>query len=90
MIADTNGRGTTVVVRDVTGTEANVQGLTPGALYTFSVTAENAVSSQDIDITARTTNTLATTGEGGEGEKLVSIFASAWLVVHCHHREGGY
>ena len=43
IISDTNGGGTTVEIRDVSGTEANVQGLTPGALYTFSVTSENAV-----------------------------------------------
>ena len=66
-ISDTNGGGSTVEIRDVTGTEANVQGLTPGALYTFSVTAENAVSSQDSDITGRSTNATATTEEGGEG-----------------------
>ena len=65
-ISDTNGGGTTVRVSDVMGTEGQVEGLTPGVLvYTFSVTAENAVSSQDIDINARTTNTTATTEEGG-------------------------
>ena len=65
-ISDTNGGGTTVRVRDVTGTEGQVEGLTPGVLvYTFSVTSENAVSFQDIDINARTTNTTATTEEGG-------------------------
>ena len=85
IISDTNGGGTAVEIRDVTGTEANVQGLTPGALYTFSVTSENAVSSQDNDINSRTANTLAITREGGEGEKLMSVFASAWLVIHCHH-----
>ena len=85
IISDINGGGTTVEVSDVSGTEANVQGLTPGALYTFSVTSENAVSSQDNDINSRTANTLAITREGGEGEKLMSVFASAWLVIHCHH-----
>ena len=65
-ISDTNGEGTTVRVRDVTGTEANVQGLTPGALYTFSVTSENAVSFQDSDITGRTTIAIAITEEGGK------------------------
>ena len=40
--------------------------LTPGAKYTFSVTAENAVSSQDIDITGRTVNIFIATEEGGK------------------------
>ena len=65
-ISDTNGGGTTVRVRDVIGTESNVQGLTSGALYTFSITTENAVSFQDSDVTGRTTNATATTEEGGE------------------------
>ena len=43
-----------------------MEGLTPGALYTFSVTAENAVSSQDSDVTGRTTNIFITTEEGGK------------------------
>ena len=67
--------GTTVEVRDVTGTEANVQGLTPGALYTFSVTSENAVSSQDIDITGRSTNATATTEEGGKAAHECKLMA---------------
>ena len=46
-------------------TETVVMGLTPGADYTFSVTAENAVSSQDMSITDRTVNISATTEEGG-------------------------
>ena len=49
----------------MTGTEANVTGLTPGARYTFSVTAENAVSSQDTNINDRTAIATATTEEGG-------------------------
>ena len=64
-ISDINGGGTTVDVSDVTGTEANVQGLTPGTLYTIAVTAENAVSFQDSDITGRTTINIAITEEGG-------------------------
>ena len=40
-------------------------GLTPGAYYTFSVTAENAVSSQDKNTYIRTTNITATMEEGG-------------------------
>ena len=39
--------------------------LTPGADYTFSVIAENAVSSQDMNINQRTVNITATTKEGG-------------------------
>ena len=40
-------------------------GLTPGADYTFSVTAENAVSSQNININDRTVTISVTTEEGG-------------------------
>ena len=46
-------------------TSVEVEGLTPFLNYTFSVTTENAVSSQDSDVTGRTTNTIATTEEGG-------------------------
>ena len=46
-------------------TEAVVTGLTPGASYIISVTAENAVSSQDINIDDRTVNITVTTDEGG-------------------------
>ena len=42
-----------------------VTGLTPGADYTFSVTAENAVSSQDMNIFDRTVNITVSTVEGG-------------------------
>ena len=50
----------------VNGTETVVTKLTPGADYTFSVTAENAVSSQDMNIFDRTVNITATTKEGGK------------------------
>ena len=85
-ISDTNGGGTTVEVRDVTGTEANVQGLTPGALYTFYVTAENAVSSQDNDITGRTTIATATTEEGGEAAR--ECLCKLMFVVDMLMRDG--
>ena len=49
----------------VNGTETSVTGLTPGVYYTFSVTAENAVSSQDNNINARTVRDTANTEEGG-------------------------
>ena len=49
----------------VNGTETSVTGLTPGVYYTFSVTAENAVSSQDNNINARTVKDIANTEEGG-------------------------
>ena len=63
---DTGGSGgVTVVVSEVDDTETNVTGLTPGVLYTFSVTAENDVSSQDSNINVRTVTTTATTEEGG-------------------------
>ena len=58
--------GVTVVLSEVTGTETNVTGLTPGTYYTFSVTAENAVSPQDTNINDRTTTVTATTLEGGK------------------------
>ena len=47
-------------------TSVEVEGLTPFLDYTFSVTAENAVSSQDSHVTGRTASTIATTEEGGE------------------------
>ena len=63
---DTGGSwGVTVVVSEVDDTETNVTGLTPNVLYTFSVTAENDVSSQDNNINVRTVTTTATTEEGG-------------------------
>ena len=43
-----------------------MEGLTPGAKYTFSVISENAVSSQDSDVTARTANIFIATEEGGK------------------------
>ena len=55
----------TVVVSEVDDTERSVTGLTPSVLYTFSVTAENDVSSQDNNINVRTVTTTATTEEGG-------------------------
>ena len=58
--------GAATVVFTVNDTETVVTGLTPGADYTFSVTAENAVSSQDMNIFIRTVNITATTKEGGE------------------------
>ena len=54
--------------KQITGvnvTSVEVEGLTPFLNYTFSVTAENAVSSQDSDVTGRTANIIATTEEGG-------------------------
>ena len=43
-----------------------VTGLTPGVSYTFSVTAENAVSYQDNNINVRSANVTATTLKGGK------------------------
>ena len=46
-------------------TETIVTGLTPGVLFTFSVSADNDVSSQDNNIIARSLSTTATTLDGG-------------------------
>ena len=63
------GEGVAVAVREVNGNETRVTGLTPGLLYTFSVTAENDVSSQDNNADARTLSITASTTEeeGWEG-----------------------
>ena len=58
--------GERVVVSEVNDTETIVTGLTPGVLYTFSVSAENDVSSQDNNINARSLSTTANTQEGGQ------------------------
>ena len=52
-----------MAVREVTGNETRVTGLTPGLLYTFSVTAENEVSSQDYNANARILSITASTTE---------------------------
>ena len=44
---------------------AEVTGLTPFSQYTFYVTSENAVSSQDPDIGKRSSNIFVSTLEGG-------------------------
>ena len=54
-----------MVVGEVNDTETRVTGLTPGVLYTFSVSSENDVSSQDNNINDRSVSTTATTEEGG-------------------------
>ena len=54
-----------MVVGEVNDTETRVTGLTPGILYTFSVSSENDVSSQDNNINDRSVSTTATTEEGG-------------------------
>ena len=53
------------MVGDVIDTETRVTGLTPGVLYTFSVSSENDVSSQDNKFNDRSVRTTATTEEGG-------------------------
>ena len=58
--------GDALVVGDVIDTETRVTGLTPGVLYTISVSSENNVSSQDNNINDRSVRTTATTEEGGE------------------------
>ena len=53
-------------ITGVSATSVEVEGLIPFLDYTFSVTAENAVSSQDRDVTDRTANINITTEEGGK------------------------
>ena len=53
------------MVGEVNDTETRVTGLTPGVLYTFSVSSENNVSSQDNNINDRSVSITATTEEGG-------------------------
>ena len=62
---DTSGSGVTIVLTEVTGTETTVMGLTPAVYYTFLVTAENDVSSQDTNIKFRSAKVTATTEQGG-------------------------
>ena len=60
------GTGASVSVEvTVAVTMAEVTGLTPFTDYTFSVTSENAVSSQATDTSSRTSTAFATTLEGG-------------------------
>ena len=59
------GVGDGVVVGDVNDTETRVTGLTPGVLYTFSVSSENDVSSQDNNINDRSATITIRTREGG-------------------------
>ena len=61
-------------------TETSVTGLTPGVYYTFSVTAKNAVSSQDNNINARSVRATANTEEGGTIQT-----TSLW---HCITKHG--
>ena len=70
-----------MVVSEVNDTETIVTGLTPGVLYTFSVSAENDVSSQDNNISARSLSTTANTLEGG-----LCILVS---LICTFEREGG-
>ena len=62
---DTSGSGVTVVLTEVTRTETTVMGLNPAVNYTFLVTAENDVSSQDSNVNVRSANATARTEEGG-------------------------
>jgi hypothetical protein len=72
---------TTVVNRPLTiwATQIALTGLTPFMNYTFSVTAENNVSSHDTNVNARTSNTTATTLEGVAAQ-----------VTNVRVNEGGY
>ena len=63
--SSSGGAGAAVVLSDVNGTETSVSGLTPGVLYTFTVLADNDVSSQDNHTNTRSVSITATTEEGG-------------------------
>ena len=65
----------------VTDTEAIVTGLTPGARYIFSVTAENAVSSLDNSGINVITSTPMITEEGGMLTLLYSRLSLS--LSHC-------
>ena len=88
-LLDTGGSGgVTVVVSEVDDTETNVTGLTPSVLYTFSVTAENDVSSQDKNSNVRTVTTTETTEEGGlfwsQTFTLLKVCVNDWvLLIKC-------
>ena len=54
-----------MVVGEMNDTETRVTGLTPSVLYTFSVSSENDVSSQDNNINDRSASISVITKEGG-------------------------
>ena len=60
-----NGIDSAVILKKETGTETVVTGLTPAVYYTFSVNAENAVSTQDMSINDRTVSVTILMKEGG-------------------------
>ena len=71
---DTHKRGGfRIGVGGVVNAKVSMFGLTPGVYYTFSVTAENAVSSQDLNINARTVRVTATTEEGGMSHTYLAV-----------------
>ena len=79
MYLDRGGSGgERVVVSEVNDTETIVTGLTPGVLYTFSVSAENDVSPQDNNIDARSLSATADTQEGG-----VCVKQSRFFINNC-------
>ena len=77
--------GSSTLKKVVNSTETIVTGLTPGVLYTFSVSAENDVSSQDNNINARTVNISIATGQLLKfvmvADSLRKIFAVQYLLV---------
>ena len=54
-------------------------GLTPAVYYTFLVTAENDVSSQDSNVNVRSANVTATTEKGGT--QVIVILAKNVIVA---------
>ena len=52
-------------IKDTNRTVTTVEGLVPFLRYTFYVTAENAVSTQDSDAASRTAEASVITKEGG-------------------------
>ena len=75
------GTGASVSVT-VAVSMAEVTGLTPFTDYTFSVTSENAVSSQVTDTSSRTSSVNATTLEGG-GSWFQCIFMLIEMPCMC-------
>ena len=77
LVSPTGSNEAFTIRRAVENSVLKVTGLTPGVSYTFSVTAENAVSPQDSgNLTPRTASATVSTLKGGELKVSVSMFTS--------------